>query len=160
MSLAQYLAQFLVLGFTIYVWWAARRDLAQRAEQMSGPAIAEWERLQEAVQTLIADLERRATDVERRVAAAERRMTDAARRSSDSDTPVTGWGADAPAPEGVGPEVREATPQLAAHEQRYAPVYALADAGITDIAEIVRRTGLGHGEVAMILGLRGRQPAR
>lgn len=155
------LAQFLVLGFTIYVWWAARRDLALRGARMSGPAMEEWERLQDAVQTLIADLERRATAAEQRVAAAEQRMADAEKRRDVSDvSPREGWDAAPAEPKAPLTESPCLETEQAAHGERYAPVYALVAAGVTDVAEIVRRTGLGHGEVTLILGLRGRQPPR
>jgi hypothetical protein len=156
----QYLFQILVLGFTAYVWWLARRDLVRRSTEIYGPATQEWERLQEAVQTLIADLERRATDAEKRVAAAERRLGEAIRLEGPSR------GASL-APEGSDTDLLAATerPQTVsaeqtAHDERYAPVYALMDAGVTNSVEIARRTGLGQGEVALILGLHGRQMPR
>lgn len=161
----QYLFQFIVLGFTAAVWWLARRDLARRGAAMSGPAIQEWERLQETVQTLIADLERRATVAEQRVAAAEQRMAEAEKRLTIAGPPAArDWETPPASPPAPEPPPVEEPPyfeaEQAAHEERYAPVYALTEAGVTDIAEIVRRTGLGHGEVELILGLHARQHSR
>ena len=42
-------------------------------------------------------------------------------------------------------------------DPRYAPVYALLDDGLTDPQEIARQTGLGQGEVDLILSLRARR---
>lgn len=44
-------------------------------------------------------------------------------------------------------------------DPRYLPVYALADAGETDAAEIARRTRLPRGEVELVLSLRARRGA-
>lgn len=140
------LGQFLVLGFTLVAWWLARRDLSARAAQAQAPAIAEWERLREAVETLIADLERRADAAEGRIAEAERRLNTVRPNAIPnvvSEVPAAAM----PSP----PD----TPHLE-HEERYAPVYALADSGVTDAGEIARRTGLGQGEVELTLGLRAR----
>lgn len=141
------LGQFLVLGFTLLAWRLARRDLSARAARSQAPAAAEWERLREAVETLIADLERRAAAAEGRIAAAEGRLRGAevgAGRERDLAPPV----AETRAPE---PDARQAE-----HDERYAPVYELAAAGVADAGEIARRTGLGRGEVELILGLRAR----
>ncbi len=50
-------------------------------------------------------------------------------------------------------DLEAAEPEIAAH----APLYALLEAGVTDPAEITRRTGLGRGEVDLILSLRARR---
>ena len=142
------LGQFLVLGFTLLAWWLARRDLSARAAQAQAPQSAEWERLREAVETLIADLERRAAAAEGRIAAAEQRLGGAEpseRHPANREMRVD----DVP--------TRAPDSQQAEHEERYAPAYALADDGVTDAAEIARRTGLGQGEVELILGLRARR---
>lgn len=47
---------------------------------------------------------------------------------------------------------------LTPEEARYRPVYALADAGEADPAEIARQTGLPRGEVELVLSLRARRP--
>lgn len=159
------LGQFLVLGFTLVAWWLARRDLSARAAQAQAPATAEWERLRETVETLIAELERRAGAAEQRMAAVEQRVNRVEARSitppaMPTAPPSGGWGV------ATGPALPEASTaaaapltqaQKAAHEERYAPVYALVDSGVTDEAEIARQTGLGQGEVNLILGLRRRR---
>jgi hypothetical protein len=132
--------QIFVLALTVLVWWLARRDLVRRSLEARGPAMAEWERLRGNVDALIADLERRA-------AAAEQRITDAEQRLSGTE---------------IRPMHRENAPprvdaNQAAHDLLYAPVYALLDIGVTDAAEIVRRTGLTRGEIDLILDLRARQ---
>ena len=42
-------------------------------------------------------------------------------------------------------------------DPRYEPVYALLASGVADSVEIARRTGLGRGEVDLILSLRDRR---
>ena len=42
-------------------------------------------------------------------------------------------------------------------DPRYAPVYALLEAGVFDPVEIARQTGLGRGEVDLILSLQDRR---
>lgn len=142
------LGQFLVLGFTLLAWWLARRDLSARAAQSQAPAIAEWERLRDAVETLIADLERRAAAAEGRIADAEGRLRGAAPRGRQDEGFRPPVNDDAP--------TRETGLHQAEHEESYAPVYAMADAGVSDAGEIARKTGLGQGEVELILGLRAR----
>jgi hypothetical protein len=44
----------------------------------------------------------------------------------------------------------------ATQDDRYAAIYALIAAGITDSVEIARRTGLGRGEVELHMGLHAR----
>ena len=152
--------QLLVLGFTAYVWWLARRDLSQRATEISGPATQEWERLQATVQTLIADLERRATLAEQRVTAAEQRMAAMEVRPGTGEySPVPAMPSAVSAPP-ISGETLYPEAERVAHDERYASVYALADAGVTDAAEIARRTGLAYGEVALVLGLYVRQSSR
>ena len=41
-------------------------------------------------------------------------------------------------------------------DDRYAAIYALIAAGVTDSVEIARRTGLGRGEVELHMGLHAR----
>lgn len=149
------LGQFLVLGFTLVAWWLARRDLSARAAQAQAPAVAEWERLQEAVETLIADLERRAEAAEGRIAEAERRLSAARPSAMPNTMPNTMPNAMSEAPTEAMPASVPNTEQRE-HEERYAPAYALADSGVSDAGEIARRTGLGQGEVELILGLRDR----
>ncbi|MDQ2688184.1 MAG: hypothetical protein M3Y28_09990 [Armatimonadota bacterium] len=145
------LGQFLVLGFTLIAWWLARRDLSARAAQAQTPALAEWERLREAVETLIADLERRAEAAEGRIAEAEQRLG-AVKPNAMPNVVGEALVTSMPAPMFVPmPDTQQME-----HDERYAPAYALADSGVTDAGEIARRTGLGQGEVELILGLRAR----
>lgn len=59
----------------------------------------------------------------------------------------------------AAPQWESAAPQdeTPPEDPRYAPLYALWEQGVTDPAELVRRTGLGRGEVDLILSLRGRR---
>ena len=43
-----------------------------------------------------------------------------------------------------------------AEDDRYAAIYAMLASGVTNSTEIARRTGMGRGEVELILGLRAR----
>lgn len=157
--------QFLVLGFTVVVWWLARRDLTRHAIERHTPAVQEWEQLQETVEMLIADLERRATHAEQRVAEAERRLEAAERRLEQgipaaAETHLPSYDllrAPEPSAPGAGSPPTSWETEDSAHDARYAPVYALADSGVSDLAEIARRTGLGQGEVGLILSLRARR---
>ncbi len=58
----------------------------------------------------------------------------------------------APAPPAAPPPL-----PLMPEEARYQPVFALADAGQADPAEIARQTGLPRGEVELVLSLRARR---
>lgn len=151
------LVQVLVLIFTGALWWIARRDLAARVPPPAPPAAdtAELEQLCATLETLATSLARRLEAVERGAAARQ---------------PV-------PQPEAVPPQRRsepapaEPLPAMpspaepafleprhaATPDPRYAPVYALLDAGVVDPVEIARQTGLGRGEVDLILSLRGRR---
>lgn len=132
------LVQVLVLGFTAALWWIARRDLASRVPPAPPPAAdtAELEQLCATLETLVTSLARRLDAVER---AAEIRPT---------------------APNNGGAEPHRAERLEAAEpspDPRYEPVYALLASGLADPVEIARRTGLGRGEVDLILSLRGRR---
>ena len=140
------LVQVLVLGFTAALWWIARRDLASRVPPMPPPDTtpstdtAELEQLCATLETLVTSLARRLDAVER-----------AARRPAasplDSAEPAELDGA------GSRPDLRpDPVP-----DPRYEPVYALLASGIADPVEIARRTGLGRGEVDLILSLRDRR---
>ena len=132
--------QVLVLGFTAALWWIARRDLASRVPP---PALtpqadtAELEQLCATLETLVTSLARR---------------LDAVERASE--------GAPAPHFGGAEPNRAERWEPVSAEplpDPRYEPVYALLASGITDPVEIARRTGLGRGEVELILSLRDRR---
>jgi len=130
------LVQFLVLGATAVLFWVARRDLASRAV----PA-APMPQNAEDLEQLCATLETLVTDLSSRLTALEQSA-----RTPLVPTQAVGSGA-------FRTENAEAVPPNA----QYAPVYALLDAGVTEAAEISRRTGLSRGEVDLILGLRARQ---
>ncbi|BDI34382.1 hypothetical protein CCAX7_64330 [Capsulimonas corticalis] len=59
--------------------------------------------------------------------------------------------ASAPEPSASEPEKPE--PE---EDDRYAAIYAMLASGVTSSTEIARRTGMGRGEVELILGLRAR----
>ena len=131
------LVQGLVLVFTAALWWIARRDLTGRVPPPAPAAdMAELEQLCATLETLVTSLARRLDAVERD---AEIRL---------------------PAPNSGGAEPHRAEHLEAAEpspDPRYAPVYALLASGVADPVEIARQTGLGRGEVDLILSLRGRR---
>ncbi len=140
------LVQVLVLGFTAALWWIARRDLASRVPppNVLSPHTdtAELEQLCATLETLVTSLARRLDAVER---AAER-------------SPAPALAGRQERPEAERPESER--PEPAAEplpDPRYEPVYTLLAAGVADPAEIARRTGLGRGEVELILSLRDRR---
>lgn len=139
MDLPILLLQFLVLAVTAALWWLARRDLTARAAETGSRARAEWEALRATVEALIADLEARVEEADRRLAARIAEARTAPEAPAGSDVPA---GAEAEPP---------------ARDDRYARVHELEAAGVRDPVEIARRTGLGRGEVELILGLRGRR---
>lgn len=142
------LLQFLVVAFTFAVWWLARRDLTRVAIERNAPAVEEWTELHKAVNSLIADLERRAAAAEQRVAAAEQRLQ---LLVSELDAGSAVGQIDAAPSE--QPRMAEEPPV----EPRFAAVYALADSGVADVREIARQTGLECGEIELVLALRPRR---
>ncbi len=148
MNIEVLLVQFLVLAFTGVVWWLARRDLASRP---APPAAVQADTRE--LEQLCVTLEALVTDLAARLEAVEARL------QRDGGTPLAAPFL-APVPSSAVmppvPTARVSTPaepESAAH----APLYALLDAGVTDPAEIARRTGLGRGEVDLILSLRARR---
>ena len=133
------LVQMLVLGFTAALWWIARRDLAARAAPVVPPSppadTAELEQLCATLETLVTSLARRLDAVERAAASGPR------------------------VPPPAAPPVPDAAlvPADPLPDPRHEPVYALLASGVTDPVEIARRTGLGRGEVDLILSLRDRR---
>ena len=130
------LVQVLVLVFTGVLWWIARRDLAARVPPPApvappAAATAGLEQLCATLETLVTSLARRLEAVER--AASERQEFPEA-------NPLPNGPAAGPLP-----------------DPRYAPVYALLASGVSDPVEIARQTGLGRGEVDLILSLRDRR---
>ena len=141
------LVQILVLIFTGALWWIARRDLASRPVPSPPVALTEMADLEQ----LCATLETVVTDMARRLDALERgvpvsvppRLSEApAERGSDLLAVPPPALAPRPAPEA---------------DPRHQPVFALLAEGVTDPAEIARRTGLGRGEVDLILSLHARR---
>ena len=155
MKIEVLLVQFLVLAFTGAVWWLARRDLASRPAPPMPPVAPQAET--QELEQLCATLEALVTDLAGRVEALERRTerrTERRREGRGNPAPM-------PSPAGtVRPLVLSdvAAPPLPEPENAsHASLYALLDAGVTDPAEITRRTGLGRGEVDLILSLRARR---
>jgi len=129
------LVQFLVLGATAVLFWAARRDLASRTVP-SAPILQSTEDLEQlcgTLETLVTDLSQRLTALEQAARVPALPMSTVS--LSLPRTPAT------------------TVPSNA----QYAPVYTLLDEGVTEASEIARRTGLSRGEVDLILGLRARQ---
>lgn len=144
------LVQLLVLVFTGVLWWIARRDLAARVPPPVPPGqaadTAELEQLCATLETLVTSLARRLDAAEAAQAAAVQA------RNYSSSSPVEAAG-----PVEAGP-IEAAMPERQAEpDPRYAPVYALLVSGVSDPIEIARQTGLGRGEVDLILSLRGRR---
>ena len=151
MKIEVLLVQFLVLAFTGAVWWLARRDLASRPAPPMPPVAPQAET--QELEQLCATLEALVTDLAGRVEALERR-TERRREGRGNPAPM-------PSPAGtVRPLVLSdvAAPPLPEPESAsHVSLYALLDEGVTDPAEITRRTGLGRGEVDLILSLRARR---
>ncbi len=134
------LVQFLVLAATAALFWIARRDLASRREIAPAPPGDDATHLAEMEQ-LCATLEALATSLARRLDAVERQMTSA--QNAYFAPPQAAYFAPPPDDSPTDP--------------RHASAYALVDAGTTDPVEIARQTGLGRGEVDLILSLRARR---
>ena len=172
--------QILVLVFTAALWWIARRDLAARAlppSPESGPApdTAELEQLCTTLETLVTRLARRLDAVEMHQAAApppvavpkdepvpiakpepaiRPRPAAKLRQARAPDPPPEPVPA---VPEPILPPAMPEAAPLSEADRRHGALEALLDAGVTDPTEIARQTGLGRGEVDLILSLRQRQ---
>ena len=145
------LVQLLVLVFTGALWWIARRDLAARVPPPVPPAMLSQAADTSELEQLCATLETLATSLARRLDAVEAAQS-AASFSGPADAPSLA------APEALGSPEPISQPELMSQpDPRYAPVYALLDAGVSDPAEIARQTQLSRGEVDLILSLRGRR---
>ncbi len=132
----------LVLVFTGALWWIARRDLAARVPPPVPPTASGRAADTAELVQLCATLETLATSLARRLDAVE------AAQATSHSLPYS------------LPEFAVSEPERLAEpgpDPRYAPVYALLDAGVSDPTEIARQTGLGRGEVDLILILRGRR---
>jgi len=135
------LVQFLVLVFTGALWWLARRDLSSRP--LPPPATPADTR---ELEQLCVTLEALVTDLAGRLEAVERQKdVERQRREVRGDPAPTSVPVSSPA--------ASAEPEAASH----AALSALVAEGVTDPAEIARRTGLGRGEVDLILSLRARR---
>ena len=135
------LVQFLVLVFTGALWWLARRDLSSRP--LPPPATPADTR---ELEQLCVTLEALVTDLAGRLEAVERQKdVERQRREVRGDPAPTSVLVSSPA--------ASAEPEAASH----AALSALVAEGVTDPAEIARRTGLGRGEVDLILSLRARR---
>jgi len=138
------LVQFLVLAFTGALWWLARRDLRSRPAPPVPAAQADTRELEQ----LCVTLEALVTDMAGRLEAVERRL-ERTGGAPLAAPPLDVSSSPAPPP----PPQAPAEPEAASH----AALSALLEAGVTDPAEIARRTGLGRGEVDLILSLRARR---
>jgi len=168
------LVQFLVLVFTGALWWFARRDLASRSVP---PPATEAQADTRELEQLCVTLEALVTDLAQRLEAVEQRPQEGAGarfiapsltapvsppapllpvlpEQGANEQGANEQGAMYRAPTGLSDP---APPGLGAGGASHAPLYALLDEGVTDPAEIVRRTGLGRGEVDLILSLRARR---
>lgn len=172
------LVQLLVLVFTGALWWIARRDLAARVPPPVPPALpdqdagmAELEQLCATLETLVTSLARRLDRVEAALSQTGREETAsnqaAPGEAAQTRFPVLSPAALGPAAAAVPerqPEERPAEPDPRdlpdpqhLPDPRYVQVYALLDSGVSDPVEVARQTGLGRGEVELILSLRGRR---
>ncbi len=163
MAIEVLLAQGLVLVFTAALWWIARRDLAARSAAPPDTAksaetnaeMAELEQLCATLETLVTSLARRLDAVERAVAEPFVPAPPMPAMPSVLPMPSVSPLPSMPLPPAV--PVINAAPPDTPPDPRYAPVYALLAAGVSDPAELARRTGLGRGEVDLILSLQSRR---
>lgn len=140
LSIEVLLVQVLVLVFTAALWWIARRDLATRVPPPAPPPSAETSADTAELEQLCATLETLVTSLARRL--------DAVESTALSEAFV---------PPAAQPTPDLLPPASPLPDPRYAPVYALLASGVADPVEIARRTGLGRGEVDLILSLRDRR---
>lgn len=167
MSTEVLFVQGLVLVFTGALWWIARRDLLSRAASPPAVDTADLEQLCATLETLVTNLSRRLDAVE-----AVGQKNAETRQSSREPLPIFEMPPRLlepafaepvfaePAfaePVFAEPVFAEAVPADPLPDPRYAPVYALLASGVSDPIEIARQTGLGRGEVDLILSLRDRR---
>ena len=175
------LVQGLVLVFTAVVWWIARRDIAARIPP-SVPGVpladtAELEQLCATLESLVVSLSERLEAVEARLPKPKAPKAAVIKPAVELGPVIVPEPVTAPEPV-IVPEpaaelpvaaeplyetphilvvaAREVIPEPPP-ETRYAPVYALLALGLSDPVEIARQTGLGRGEVDLILSLRDRR---
>ena len=152
------LVQGLVLVFTAALWWIARRDLALRipppVPNVPPADTAELEQLCTTLATLVTSLSQRLEVVEARLPK-PKAVTVKPVEFAVPEPPVAAEPLfETPVASAI---VASAVAPEPPPETRYAPVYALLASGLFDPVEIARRTGLGRGEVDLILSLRDRQ---
>ncbi len=135
--------QVLVLVFTAVLWWIARRDLTARVP----PALPPRAETNAVTNADTAELEQLCATLETLVTSLARRL-DAVEQTAVSE-PFVPPPAVQPTPD---PHPADLLP-----DPRYDPVYVLLASGVADPVEIARRTGLGRGEIDLILSLRGRR---
>ena len=171
MSTEVLFVQGLVLVFTGALWWIARRDLLSRAASPPAVDTADLEQLCATLETLVTNLSRRLDAVE-----AVGQKNAETRQSSREPLPIfempprllepafaepvsiSAEPVPVPAePAFAVPVFAEAVPADPLPDPRYTPVYALLASGVSDPIEIARQTGLGRGEVDLILSLRDRR---
>lgn len=152
---------FLIAIATIVgAWYVAKRDLTAAAAMRQSPAAQEIKELRETVEQLISVLEERAGEAEKRLQALIQRAEQIERVGSVR--PAAEPFDNEPAPVAASEDMSASaavTVGKPSPPDRYAPVYALVDEGIDNVAEIARRTGLGQAEVGLVLSLRPRSGA-
>ena len=157
--------QFGVLALTVLLWWRVQRDLPGRA---SAPPLAEWERLRQTVEQLIADLERRAVVAEQRVTAAEASLSALLETNGPLPNPSpvgTGEGQEhllrspfsLSALRVASAEGGEGRGEGGAPPDRFAHAEYLIAGGAADAVDIARQSGVSRGEAELLLSLRVRR---
>ncbi len=156
------LVQLLVLVFTGVLWWIARRDLAAHVPPPVPPTLPSQATDMAELEQLCATLETLATSLARRLDAVEAALNQTSpNQAVREEAPWTQFPSLSPAavqepPREPPKPVQEESP-APQPDPRYSPIYALLDRGVSDPIEIARLTGLGRGEVDLILSLRGRR---
>ncbi len=146
-----------MLIFTGALWWIARRDLAARAVPPPPMAVAEMadlEQLCATLETVVTDLARRLDALERGVPVSVPPRLSEAPAERGGDLLAAAPFVSAPSAPAVSALAPRPAPEA---DPRHQPVFALLAQGVTDPAEIARQTGLGRGEVDLILSLHARR---
>ncbi|HEY3331291.1 MAG TPA: hypothetical protein VGK19_14780 [Capsulimonadaceae bacterium] len=165
--------EFLVLIFIAMAWYIAKRDLTAAAALKHTSTANEIRELRETVEQIIVVLEERASAAEARLEAIIGRASTVEKQlSAVLQQPLRTWPTadekplEMEATQPVGEDAMD-VPQIPRKragkslskqpaDDRYQAVYDLADAGVSDVAEIARQTGLGQAEVSLVLNLRPR----
>ena len=128
------------------VWWLARRDLLMLVTRQQTPTLREMESVQASIEKLLERLEAQTDAVESRISP---QVPNALQHDGAVPSPNalhTRQQSPNQVPEITGPGESAA-------KTRYSEVYRLAGAGL-DADEIAQRTGLGSGEVRLVISLR------